>query len=45
MRKTIGHGGVLGRPKQAISDAFIMVYEEWKEGSITAVEAMKRVEM
>nr|WP_229524255.1 recombinase family protein [Paenibacillus farraposensis] len=33
---------VLGRPKQAISEEFITVYEEWKEGSITAVEAMKR---
>ncbi|APQ60449.1 Transposon gamma-delta resolvase [Paenibacillus polymyxa] len=39
------NGVVFGRPKQAISDDFIMAYEEWKEGSITAVEAMKRVEM
>ncbi|MET3210088.1 UNVERIFIED_CONTAM: hypothetical protein ABIC26_003036 [Paenibacillus sp. PvR008] len=28
-----------------ISDYFIAVYEKWKEGSITAVEAMKRVDM
>ncbi|WP_342426900.1 recombinase family protein [Paenibacillus sp. FSL L8-0158] len=39
------NGVVFGRPKQAISDAFIAVYKEWKDGSITAVEAMKRVEM
>jgi DNA invertase Pin-like site-specific DNA recombinase len=39
------NGVVFGRPKQAISDDFIAVYEEWREGSITAVEAMKRVEM
>jgi DNA invertase Pin-like site-specific DNA recombinase len=39
------NGVVFGRPKQAISDDFITVYEEWKQGSITAVEAMRRVEM
>ncbi|MGW8956769.1 recombinase family protein [Paenibacillus sp. NPDC055715] len=39
------NGVVFGRPKQTISDDFIMVYEEWKQGSITAVEAMRRVEM
>ncbi|APB76453.1 Holliday junction branch migration DNA helicase RuvB [Paenibacillus polymyxa] len=38
-------GVVFGRPKQAISDEFITAYEEWKQGGITAVEAMKRVEM
>ncbi|ADO55642.1 recombinase family protein [Paenibacillus polymyxa] len=39
------NGVVFGRPKKAISDEFITAYEEWKQGGITAVEAMKRVEM
>ncbi|MEE4565908.1 recombinase family protein [Paenibacillus polymyxa] len=39
------NGVVFGRPKQEISDDFITVYEEWKQGSITAVEAMRYVEM
>ncbi|MBT2740551.1 recombinase family protein [Bacillus sp. ISL-77] len=34
-----------GRPKAEITDEFIMVYNEWKEESITATEAMKRADM
>ncbi|WP_307349155.1 DNA recombinase [Paenibacillus polymyxa] len=39
------NGVVFGRPKQVISEEFITAYEEWKQDGITAVEAMKRVEM
>ncbi|MNC20777.1 Transposon gamma-delta resolvase [compost metagenome] len=38
-------GVVFGRPKQAISAEFEGIYGEWKQGLITAVEAMKRVDM
>lgn len=38
-------GVVFGRPKVSITDEFKQAYSEWKQGSITAVEAMKRVEM
>lgn len=39
------NGVVFGRPKQAINDEFKQAYNEWRIGNITAVEAMKRVEM
>lgn len=38
-------GVVFGRPKVSITDEFKQAYNEWKQGSITAVEAMKRVDM
>lgn len=38
-------GVVFGRPKQAINEEFKQAYTEWKQGSITAVEAMRRAEM
>jgi DNA invertase Pin-like site-specific DNA recombinase len=34
-----------GRPRLEISKEFVAVYEEWKSGGITAVEAMRRVDM
>lgn len=34
-----------GRPKAEITDAFIMVFTEWKAEHITATEAMKRADM
>lgn len=34
-----------GRPKQEIDDCFIRVYSEWKNGSITATEAMRQLNM
>jgi DNA invertase Pin-like site-specific DNA recombinase len=34
-----------GRPKHEIGKDFIAVYDEWKAGEITAVEAMRRVDM
>jgi len=34
-----------GRPKQAVTEAFKAAYDEWKTGTITAVEAMKRSSM
>lgn len=34
-----------GRPRLEVGDEFIAVYNEWKAGMITAVEAMKRVGM
>lgn len=36
---------VFGRPKQAINEEFKQAYMEWKQGGITAVEAMRRAEM
>ncbi|MEC0091799.1 recombinase family protein [Paenibacillus macquariensis] len=41
----LNSGVVFGRPKQAISVEFEEVYKEWKQGNITAVEAMRRVDM
>lgn len=38
-------GVVFGRPKQVISEDFEQAYKDWKQGNITAVEAMRRVEM
>ncbi|WP_440112208.1 recombinase family protein [Paenibacillus sp. QZ-Y1] len=38
-------GVVFGRPKQAINEEFKQAYTEWKQGGITAVEAMRRVGM
>jgi len=35
-------GVKFGRPKQAVTEAFKASYDEWKAGTITAVEAMKR---
>jgi DNA invertase Pin-like site-specific DNA recombinase len=34
-----------GRPKREITTEFIRVYTDWKKGTISAVEAMKRVGM
>lgn len=36
---------VFGRPKKAINEEFKQAYIEWKQGRITAVEAMRRAEM
>lgn len=41
----LNNGVVFGRPKQMIGDEFKVAYKEWKKGNITAVEAMKRVNM
>lgn len=41
----IQKGIPFGRKKIEINETFISVYEEWKQHKITAVEAMKRVEM
>ncbi|WP_340031131.1 recombinase family protein [Paenibacillus sp. FSL K6-1122] len=38
-------GVVFGRPKQAINEEFKQAYTEWRQGNITAVEAMRRAEM
>ncbi|MEK3733790.1 recombinase family protein [Paenibacillus sp. FSL M8-0334] len=38
-------GVVFGRPKVSITDGFKQAYSEWRQGKITAVEAMKRVDM
>lgn len=38
-------GVVFGRPKQAINEIFKQAYTEWKQGNITAVEAMRRADM
>lgn len=41
----LSNGVVFGRPKQVITDDFKHSYTEWKQGAITAVEAMRRVNM
>lgn len=38
-------GVKFGRPKREITKEFIAVYDEWKNGAITAVEAIKKVGM
>lgn len=40
-----GKGTKFGRPKHEISEAFKMVYVEWKQGEITAITAMKKLDM
>lgn len=41
----LNNGVVFGRPKQIINDDFKYAYTEWKQGMITAVEAMRRLDM
>ncbi|MOA50902.1 Transposon gamma-delta resolvase [compost metagenome] len=41
----LSNGVVFGRPKQVITDDFKHSYTEWKQGAITAVEAMRRLNM
>lgn len=41
----LSQGVKFGRPRQEINDDFIKAYKEWKSGKITAVEAMRRVDM
>lgn len=38
-------GKHLGRPRAEITKGFIEVYKVWKSGGITAVEAMKKLDM
>ncbi|MFM9280853.1 recombinase family protein [Paenibacillus jiagnxiensis] len=38
-------GVKFGRPRQQINETFIQVYNQWKEGQITATTAMKEVDM
>lgn len=38
-------GVKFGRPKVEIDAAFVLVYDEWKNGSITATAAMKKLNM
>jgi DNA invertase Pin-like site-specific DNA recombinase len=38
-------GTLFGRPKQDVTEGFKEVYDEWKAGSLTGVDAMKRVGM
>ncbi len=40
-----GEGVVFGRPKQEIDRKFVETYREWKEGQITATDAMRRIGM
>lgn len=41
----LDNGVKFGRPKQSINDQFIKAYDGWKSGSITAVAAMKQLDM
>lgn len=41
----LSNGVVFGRPKQSITNDFKQAYAEWKQGAITAVEAMRQVDM
>ena len=38
-------GKKFGRPKKTIDESFVKAYKEWKAEKITAVEAMKQVDM
>ncbi|MDF2652923.1 MAG: recombinase [Paenibacillus sp.] len=38
-------GVTFGRPRQEIDGAFIQMYRQWKEGRMTAAEAMRRIGM
>ena len=38
-------GVKFGRPKMEITDEFLLAYEQWKTGEITAVGVMKRLDM
>ncbi len=38
-------GVVFGRPKRPITDEFIAKYNEWKSGNITAVSAMRALQI
>ncbi|KIV74576.1 recombinase [Bacillus mycoides] len=38
-------GKHLGRPRTAITDEFILAYTNWKQGEISALEAMRRCNM
>ncbi len=35
-------GKLLGRPPVEVTEEFIIAYKEWKSGTITAVDAMKK---
>lgn len=39
------NGVKFGRPKQAVTDQFITVYKQWKQGDIKAVEAMRLLDL
>jgi DNA invertase Pin-like site-specific DNA recombinase len=41
----LSKGVKFGRPKQEINDDFMTIYQEWREGNITAVAAMQKLEM
>lgn len=38
-------GKHLGRPKTKITEEFILAYTSWKQGEISALEAMRRCNM
>lgn len=38
-------GVTFGRPRKEIDDRFLRVYQEWKDGLITATEAMQQIDM
>jgi DNA invertase Pin-like site-specific DNA recombinase len=41
----IGKGVRFGRPKAQVTDGFKAVYSGWKDGNLTAVAAMKKLDM
>jgi DNA invertase Pin-like site-specific DNA recombinase len=41
----IGKGVRFGRPKAQVTDDFKAVHSEWKDGNLTAVAAMKKLDM
>lgn len=41
----LSNGVRFGRPRQEVTDRFIAVYSEWKAGNLTAVAAMKKLDM
>ena len=45
IRTAINNGVIFGRKKIAPNNNFVSVYEDWKQGNITAVKAMELVDM
>lgn len=45
IKKAMDNGVKFGRPKIEISEEFMIIYNEWKSGFITAAEAMRELEI
>jgi transcriptional regulator of acetoin/glycerol metabolism len=41
----VKEGVAFGRTRKEIDDRFLRVYQEWKDGLISATEAMRKIDM